>query len=899
MQTIDITDIRKRKAILAESSEVTNNINISNAYERAKSYKYEDIRSFVKECGKNKHNANEYIKPCIEFVEALDKPELVSIFKSEVLPRVNDYELKYVYESYSSSPKIAKYIHEQMVKNKVADRVIANHDNIMKKLDTEELFKAKEMTTESKITSLCQVIDSFVDIPPYAKVNITLEESAYLIARFLDDSKYNPLNTVIEYYCISHDLTSKDIKQINDVLKENYLVEDIRTIKDTNSIIKDLLDRYISRTEHNPFELNLINSKILKASEADWIRNANEYWKLMQYIAIYGATEDIKINLISYLSTEFPKALVDRFSTSPMFKDVLKANIDAIKYIQEVVTDLQSRMGGSNETFYTDCDNLIHCLNGVLEDLNYVYNISYTKENVEYITGESILTENVIADRMTLYEFKDRKFDPLIVKFGKFDKMLQREIRYWAKKTKDNVVNTVQDAMKKVEDKMYEEASIYEMLVDNHIDYVVASYYYDPEIQDMDKLHKTCTRLVKNFNETELKGSTSLAYYTLESNAINFCIKDSTNIILTEEESILANETMDSNEIYNLSNSLFMSAIDENFDFFKESTEFFLEKGNSSYFSTFCDACSMAGIDKEAVKEVYDYVKDRSDAEFVTNSCYYMNTYEVENSDFYTQTGAMLALQAMLEASMADNWDIDDDDLDDEDEEKKDNKKEEKKEDRTKVKLTPNTKTSKTTPTTKTTKTVDNTKNSKVNEKKGSKSNPLAALKLNNIKLYIAGLKKNMKDFDSKARTSVRNMDFAVERLIKGIKGALISDRREAIIKGSVIPSFHKCILIAVSLAGLASFNLPLAVVAAVGGFAASKKLTERERALMMDDIEIELELVEKEIQMADSRNQIKKMRELMKMKKNLQREYQRIHYNIRLGKDIVPSGSYLPHNND
>jgi hypothetical protein len=63
----------------------------------------------------------------------------------------------------------------------------------------------------------------------------------------------------------------------------------------------------------------------------------------------------------------------------------------------------------------------------------------------------------------------------------------------------------------------------------------------------------------------------------------------------------------------------------------------------------------------------------------------------------------------------------------------------------------------------------------------------------------------------------------------------------------------------------------------------------------MLDDIEIELDLVEKEIQMADNRNQIKKMRQLMKMKKTLQREYQRIKYNIRIGKDIIPSTSYLP----
>ena len=122
----------------------------------------------------------------------------------------------------------------------------------------------------------------------------------------------------------------------------------------------------------------------------------------------------------------------------------------------------------------------------------------------------------------------------------------------------------------------------------------------------------------------------------------------------------------------------------------------------------------------------------------------------------------------------------------------------------------------------------------------------------------------------------------------------MISDRREAIIKGSVIPSFSKCIKISIALAaiGVISGNPLVPLGIAIAGFATSKKLTQRERVLLLDEIETELEVVEKEISLAESRNQLKKYRTLLKYKKDLQRQYQRIRYNIRVGKDILPNST-------
>ena len=133
-----------------------------------------------------------------------------------------------------------------------------------------------------------------------------------------------------------------------------------------------------------------------------------------------------------------------------------------------------------------------------------------------------------------------------------------------------------------------------------------------------------------------------------------------------------------------------------------------------------------------------------------------------------------------------------------------------------------------------------------------------------------------------------------MDHFSKAIKNAFVSDKRESIIKGSVIPSFSKAMKIAIGLAGLGlvTGNPVVPLVAALGGLSVSKKLTQRERILLLDEIETELDVTEKEIANADAKNQIKKYRTLLQYKKDLQRQYQRIKYNVRVGKDILPGSA-------
>lgn len=889
---IDISDIRKRKNVLAESSEMSKTVSIDNAYEQAKKTdRFEDIRHFMQECTKSRYNATQYIRPCIEFVESTNSPELTTIFKNDILPRVNDYEIGYLDESVTDL-NLKDIIKEQVIKNKIADRVISNHENISNKFNVCSLFESfnDSNNLDNRIKTVCKVINEF-DLPMYAKVNIAIEENSYLLQMYdIPYEEFSLARSILEYYSISGQMNDQDIQNINTVFKQNYMLENVDiTPNKVNSKIIEVIDKYITRSEHNPFELKVVNDTVFSAPIDDWFRNIDKYFCLLTNIVIHGSELDKDVIINTILPT-FVTRFEETFIGSPKYKDL------ATHVINVINNDIIPKKLDDNEFLrkkykFDVSDNMEAsslykvALNSLVNQFVDIRDIAYTAENVMYMTQSPLLES---MNTVTLYEYKEHKYDPLIYKLYKFDKYIQKEIRGWAQKTGQKITNTIKDKAEELENKIYEEVSIYDMIIENNIDYVVDSYEFNENSTNMNDIHKMCTSIVKTFNESELKNSSFVAYYTLEFGIINFHLKDNIELLLSEDEKCLANENLTESDIDKLIYPLFTAeCLDEDFDLFNDATRFFVENPEGEAFSIFCDACSLAGVEKSTIEDIYEYVKLRTDIGFALENVYNVNTYkETTNVDPYIATQSLMTIEALFEATTP--------------LESKNKKVGNKIDSKNRVKATttaksPTTKTSKVTPNTKNVKNTVSSKVSDVKDKVKSGENPLKGLNLNNLKLYVAGLKKHMKDLDSKTQTQVRNMDYMVEKLIKDLKGALVSDRRESIIKGSVIPSFHKCILIAVGLAGLAWFNAPLAIITAIGGFAASKKLTERERALMLDDIEIELELLDKEIGMADSRNQIKKMRQLMKMKTQLQREYQRIKYNIRLGKDIIPSSSYIP----
>lgn len=159
-----------------------------------------------------------------------------------------------------------------------------------------------------------------------------------------------------------------------------------------------------------------------------------------------------------------------------------------------------------------------------------------------------------------------------------------------------------------------------------------------------------------------------------------------------------------------------------------------------------------------------------------------------------------------------------------------------------------------------------------------------------NKKAKMAGLKlkNNIQRLSDKDKILSNKLDAAYERMQKKFDSATTNKSREAVIKGSILPSFSALIKLALS-SGLlgAAIHPVMGAISFLGGLAVSKHITNKERKYILEEIDIQLEIVTKKMSLAESNNDLKSLEELLRMQKKLKRERQRIIYKGR-ARDIV-----------
>ena len=89
---------------------------------------------------------------------------------------------------------------------------------------------------------------------------------------------------------------------------------------------------------------------------------------------------------------------------------------------------------------------------------------------------------------------------------------------------------------------------------------------------------------------------------------------------------------------------------------------------------------------------------------------------------------------------------------------------------------------------------------------------------------------------------------------------------------------------------GLLGGGPMLGVITAIGIFASSKFLNGREKQLIYDEIDTELKVLEKEINMAEQDGDMNKYRFLLQYQKKLTREKSRIKYGATLKGMAIPN---------
>lgn len=160
---------------------------------------------------------------------------------------------------------------------------------------------------------------------------------------------------------------------------------------------------------------------------------------------------------------------------------------------------------------------------------------------------------------------------------------------------------------------------------------------------------------------------------------------------------------------------------------------------------------------------------------------------------------------------------------------------------------------------------------------------------LSSLKVASINLVNKTKELSNKEKEISKKFDITLSSFRRKMEQTLTTDRREAIIKGSIIPSASKCIKLALLTGAAFLVNPVLAIIGSIGALAVSKGCTKKERQILLDEVEIELKAVTKEISIAESDNNMKKYRRLLLYKNKLEREAQRIRYNIQVtGQSVI-----------
>ena len=154
---------------------------------------------------------------------------------------------------------------------------------------------------------------------------------------------------------------------------------------------------------------------------------------------------------------------------------------------------------------------------------------------------------------------------------------------------------------------------------------------------------------------------------------------------------------------------------------------------------------------------------------------------------------------------------------------------------------------------------------------------------INDAKLAWQGVKAKMKGASAKEQEMCRDLDMEFNHLLNTFKATYGTDHREEIITGEVNHSISKIIKIGIALAGVGAIahSAVIPVIGAVALFAKSKHTSLKEKKLIIDEIDVELQVLEREIQRAEQSGSTKKYRQLLTIQKNIQRRRQEIYYSL------------------
>ena len=200
----------------------------------------------------------------------------------------------------------------------------------------------------------------------------------------------------------------------------------------------------------------------------------------------------------------------------------------------------------------------------------------------------------------------------------------------------------------------------------------------------------------------------------------------------------------------------------------------------------------------------------------------------------------------------------------------------------------------------------------------------------NTLKMARERMAHAVANLGDKEKEASRSIDSAVNRFVEGLRRLFTTNQREAVIKGTICPSASQALKILLGATGLSAvgsvgtkaaagavakaaagaaagtktaaaltsaakvlgaMKFPvLAIISILAFIICSKKFKNKERMMVLDEIDIELQMVDKYLELAERKEDLVAYKQLITIKRSLERDKQRIQYGMKVsGQRVIP----------
>lgn len=198
----------------------------------------------------------------------------------------------------------------------------------------------------------------------------------------------------------------------------------------------------------------------------------------------------------------------------------------------------------------------------------------------------------------------------------------------------------------------------------------------------------------------------------------------------------------------------------------------------------------------------------------------------------------------------------------------------------------------------------------------------------NTLKMARERMAHAVANLGDKEKEASKAIDATTNRFIEGLRRLFTTNQREAVIKGTICPSASqalKILLLSSGLAGVGSVGTKaaaglaskaalgatgkaaatlttaakalgalkfpvLAIISVLTFIICSKKFKNKERRMVLDEIDIELQMVDKYLELAERKEDLVAYKQLITIKRSLERDKQRIQYGMKVsGQRVIP----------